>query len=71
LNTEWPNIGLKKKIEKIQQYMKTGYPVAVAVIEMGITEYPGCGCGYDKLTATATDCTPLSGRLVILSYKDS
>jgi len=28
LNIEWPNIELKKKkIEKIQQYMKTGYPV--------------------------------------------
>jgi hypothetical protein len=29
-------------------------PIAIAVIEMEIAGYPGCSCGYDQITATAT-----------------
>lgn len=40
-------------------------PVAVAVIEMGITKYLDWGyrCGYDQIIATETDCIPLVGIL--------
>jgi len=33
--------------------------VAVAVVKIGITEDLGCGSGYERITATTTNCTPL------------
>jgi hypothetical protein len=33
--------------------------VAVAVIEIEITEDPDCGRGYELITVTTTGCTPL------------
>jgi len=35
----------------------TGLPVAV--IKIAITGDPSCGCGYELITATATDYTPI------------
>jgi hypothetical protein len=31
---------------------------------MKITGYPGCGCDYEEITATATSCTPLKSRML-------
>jgi hypothetical protein len=53
---------------KNSEYIKTGYPVnnrmvktatGVAIIEIVIIGNPGCGFGYELITATATGCTPL------------
>jgi len=51
----------------------TSLPVAVVIIEMIITGYPNCGCGYDQITATTTNCTPRSPsqwRVIVCQKKE-